>query len=291
MVRSRRHLGSTHGDRAWAQDVRVVLVAQIPPAVHGLTEMLRGLGHDPVALLCTREDAGRYGDDFVGLVRDAPAGLDVVIPATRGGIAPLLRGYEPDLLMCAGFPWKIPVDALEVPRLGAMNGHPSLLPDYRGPSPVAWAIRNGEVEIGFTFHRMDAELDTGAILAQGSVPLADEHSWDELSPKLVQVVSELLPVALARIEAGDPGDAQEGGRYFSFLESEYAWIDWTRAAADIRRQVRAWRFASASTEPRGALAELDGELVRVLRVSLEPVVGREVECGDGELWIVETEPA
>ena len=93
---------------------------------------------------------------FDELVRAAPDGLDVVIPAARDRMAPLLRGYDPDLLLCLGFPWKIPPDALEVPRLGAVNGHPSLLPDYRGPSPVAWAIRNGETEIGYTFHRMDA---------------------------------------------------------------------------------------------------------------------------------------
>jgi methionyl-tRNA formyltransferase len=271
--------------------MRVVLVAQVPPAAHGLTEMLRGLGHEPVALLCTREGAGRYGDDFASLVAGAPDGLDVVIPARRDGIAPLLRRYEPDLLMCAGFPWKIPPDALAVPRLGAMNGHPSRLPDYRGPSPVAWAIRNGETEIGFTFHRMDAELDTGAILAQGTLTLEDEHSWDELTPKLAGLVAELLPAALSRIERGDPGDPQEGGAYFSFFEREYAWIDRSRSVHEVERQVRAWRFHSATEGERGALTELDGETVRVLRVTRDPAVGLALECADGTLRIVETEPA
>jgi methionyl-tRNA formyltransferase len=271
--------------------MRVVLVSQIPDAAHGLAEMLRGLGHEPVALLCTREHTGRYGDRFTALVDDAPAWMDVVIPATRNGIAPLLERYEPDLLVCAGFPWKIPADALAVPRLGAINGHPSPLPDYRGPNPVAWAIRNLETDVGYTFHRMDEDLDTGAILAQGRVPLGDEHSWDELTPKLVGLVSELLPVALRRIESGDPGDAQGEGRYFSFFEPEYAWVDWSQPAADIRRQVRAWRFASRGTEPHGALAVVDEETLRILRVSVEPGEGSPVECGDGRLWIVETEPA
>jgi methionyl-tRNA formyltransferase len=271
--------------------VRVVLVAQVRPAVEGLTAMLRGMGHEPVALLCTREGAGRYGGEFDALVRDSPEGLDVVIPARREGIAPLLRTYEPDLLLCVGFPWKIPEDALAVPRLGAVNGHPSLLPDYRGPSPMAWAIRNGEKEAGFTFHRMDAELDTGAILAQGTFPLEDEQSWEELTPKLERLVSELLPAALERVERGDSGDPQGGGRYFSFFEPEYAWIDWASPAVAIERQVRAWRFASRAIEPHGALAELDGKTVRVLRVSLQPTDGRPVDCGDGKLWIMETESA
>lgn len=273
--------------------MKVVLVTQVPPAAHGLTELLRALGHEPVALLCSREGAGRNGSAFDTLVRDAPEALDVVIPATRAGIAPLLRRYEPDLFLCVGFPWKIPPDALAVPRLGAVNGHPSLLPRYRGPMPISWAIRNGETEIGYTFHRMDAELDTGAILAQAPIPLADEHSWDELGSKIVESVGELLPRALERVEHMDPGDPQpEGaGEYLSFFEPEYAWIDWTRPADEIYRQVRAWRFASGADAERGALAELDGETVRVLRVSLDPADGRGMECGDGKLWIMETEQA
>jgi methionyl-tRNA formyltransferase len=156
--------------------VKVVLVAQIPPAVHGLTGLLRALGHEPVALLFTREHAERYGEDFAALVRDAPAELDVVIPARRDGIAPLLRRYEPDLLLCAGFPWKTPAEALSVPLLGVERPSRAAA-SVPGPEPCGWTIRNGDTEVGFTFHRMEAELDTGAMLAQGSAPLADEHSW------------------------------------------------------------------------------------------------------------------
>lgn len=273
--------------------MRVVLVSQVLPAVAGLAEMLRRLGHEPVALLCSREHAGRYGGEFDRLVREAPSELDVVIPASREAVAPLLRRYEPDLLLCLGFPWKIPADAIAVPRLGAVNAHPSLLPEYRGPNPVAWMIRNGEQAIGFTLHRMDAELDTGPILAQAPIPLDDEHRWDELEPKLVPVIAELLGRALARVEAGDPGDPQQGeGSYYSFFEPQYVRIDWTRSTAEIERQVRAWRFASRRDGfEHGALAELDGEEVRVLRVSAGPGAGRAHETGDGELWILETEPA
>jgi methionyl-tRNA formyltransferase len=103
-------------------------------------------------------------------------------------------------------------------------------------------------------------------------------------------VGELFPIALARVEAGDPGDPQESeGRYEPFFEPEYAWIDWARPAIEIHRQVRSWRFASATGEPPGALAEVDGSTVRVLRTSLELASGREMACGDGKIWIVETE--
>jgi methionyl-tRNA formyltransferase len=207
-------------------------------------------------------------------------------------MAPLLRTYEPDLVLCLGFPWKIPADALAVPRLGAVNGHPGLLPRYRGPTPVAWAIRRGEPEIGFTFHRMDAELDTGRILAQGTVPIADEHSFDELEPKFVELVSGLLARALERVEAGDPGDAQreEEAEYLTFFEPEYAWIDPGASRDEVYRQVRAWRFHQAR-EPYGALIERDGETIRVLRVSFEQIEGATIQCADGTLWIVEEEPA
>jgi methionyl-tRNA formyltransferase len=269
-----------------------VLISQVGPAVQGYSALLRDLGHEPVALLCTRARRNRY-TGFAELLADAPSDLDIVIPARREGIAPLLRQFEPDVALCTGFPWKIPADALSVPRYGVVNGHPSLLPRYRGPSPMSWAIRNGETEVGFTFHYMDAELDTGNVLGQARIILGDEHGWDELESKLVPAIGELLPVVLQRVESGDPGDPQseEEATYFSFFEPEYVRIDWSKPMEDIERQVRAWRFHSPADSERGALAEIDGETVRVLRVSREPGSGHALDCADGTLWIVETEPA
>jgi methionyl-tRNA formyltransferase len=273
--------------------VRVVLVTQVPPAAHAFDEMLRRLGHELVGIVASRAGAGRYGNRFDELVAGAPEGVDVVVPAGRERIAPLLRALEPDVLLCAAFPWKIPADALAVPRLGAVNGHPSLLPRHRGPMPMAWAARNGETEIGFTFHRMDVDFDTGPILAQARFELEDEHSWPELSPKMETASSELLPDVFERLERGDPGDPQDEATatYAPFFDDVYAEIDWSRPAVEIARQVRAWRFASFRPGPRGALTDLDGERLRVLRVSLQPGAGREVECGDGSLWVLETESA
>ncbi len=270
--------------------LRVALISQIQPAVEAYITGLRAMGHQPVGLLCVRA-TGRYGFDLGAHVTAAPPEVDVAMPASRERIAPLLRALEADLALCAGFPWKLPVDALEVPRLGVVNFHPSLLPRYRGPIPVGWAIRNGDREIGVTFHRMAAELDAGPILSQGTLALGDEWSWDELGPRIAGVVQQILPRALERAERGDPGDPQdESDEYCSFFEPEYAEIDWSRSAAEIERRVRAWRFGSSGGEVQGALTELDGERVRVLRVSLEPGEGRPVECGDGTVWVLETEP-
>jgi methionyl-tRNA formyltransferase len=271
--------------------MRVALISQIPQAVEGYTNGLRALGHDPVGLLCVRQ-AQRYGIDTGTHVMAASAEMDVVMPAARDRIAPLLRALEPDLVMCLGFPWKIPTDALGVPPLGVVNSHPSLLPRYRGPIPVGWAIRNGETQIGITIHRMEPELDTGPILAQAPLALEDEWSWEELGPRLAVVVAQLLPIALDRVQRGDPGEPQdeEEAEYQSFFEPEYAQIDWSRPAQEVLRQIRAWRFGFSREDDPGALTELDGERVRVVRAALEGPEGRAVECGEGTVWILETEP-
>jgi methionyl-tRNA formyltransferase len=272
--------------------LKVVLISSVAPAVEGLSAMLRAHGHEPVALLCVRRDAERYTETSE-LLAAAPPELDVVMPASRDRVAPLLRQFNPDVALCIGFPWKIPADALATPRHGIVNGHPSLLPRYRGPSPVSWAIRNGETEIGFTFHYMDAELDTGNILGQERIPLGEERSWEELTPKLATVVGTMLPSVLERVERGDPGEPQDESQatYLGVFEPEYARIDRSRTVDEIERQVRAWRFQPASVEHRGALVELDGESVRVLRVSREPDAGHALDCADGTLWIVEMEAA
>ena len=244
--------------------MRVVLISEVGPAVEGLSAMLRAHGHEPVALLCVRREAERY-TELSELIHAAPPDIDIVMPASRERIAPLLRHFDPDVALCIGFPWKIPPDALAAPRHGIVNGHPSLLPRYRGPSPVSSAIRNGESEIGFTFHYMDAEL--------------------------AEAVGSMLPGVLERVAQGDPGDPQDESlaSYFHFFEPEYAWIDGSRSTDEVERQVRAWHFHSRVPGDRGALAALDGETVRVLRVSREPADGPALTCADGTLWIVEME--
>ena len=204
-----------------------------------------------------------------------PRHLDVVMPSKRSSIAPLLRGLEPDLVVCMGFPWKIPPDALAVPRLGWLNGHPSLLPRHRGPIPVAWAIRNGDEEYGITFHRMDAELDTGAILAQRPLPIGE--------------LRRARGVLRAHGAGGDGGacarrstrspPARRAGRRRRAASTRRFFTRRGRVArsrataAEVHRLVWAWRFAMSRGELRGALVDLDGETVRVLASSLAEVEG------------------
>jgi methionyl-tRNA formyltransferase len=275
---------------------RVVVATRILPVALGFASVLRDAGHEPVGLVTIRDLEHRYGPEFTldALLRGLPAELDVVIPSRRAAMAPLLEGLRPDLVVCMGFPWKIPAEALAVPPLGWVNGHPSALPRHRGPVPMAWAIRNGDEEVGVTFHRMDAEFDTGPILAQATTPIGEYAVPDDFySNRMGPLVMRTLREALDRLAAGDEGEPQgEGGAYEGFLSDADAWLDPSRPAIELHRLVWAWRYTIPVGELAGALVELDGGTVRVLRSSLAEVEGaRRLDCADGPLWLVETEPA
>ena len=273
---------------------RCVIASRILPVVLGLDAVIREAGHQPVGLLTFIDSDGRYGGfDIAPLLHEVPRGLDIVMPSKRSSLAPLLHGLEPDLVVCMGFPWKIPPEALAVPRLGWLNGHPSLLPRHRGPVPVAWAIRNGDEEFGITFHRMDAELDTGPILAQRRLTLGEPREPDVFYGETGPAVVATLAEALAALAAGDEGRPQaEGGEYESFFSDEDAWLDPRRPADELHRLVWAWRYTISRGELSGALVDLGGETVRVLASSLTEVEGaRRLDCADAPLWLVQTEPA
>jgi methionyl-tRNA formyltransferase len=281
---------------------RVVLVSTMPPVVMPLDRGLRAAGHQPVAVIThTRE--GSAGN--VSLMEELAPDLDVLVPSAKERLAPLLRACEPDLLLCAFFPWLIPPDALAVPRIGAVNFHPSLLPRYRGPNPIGWTFRNDDPEWGLTLHRMDETFDTGGILAQVRVPVEDDDHFSNIGRKFEPYAAGLLALALERLAAGDRGDPQskEGASDAPRMEDEWAEIDWSWPAREVHNQVRSWVIASPSGL-KGALTELDGERVRVVRTSLNPlaegeaepgtIVGREdgrllVQCGDRPIWVLETE--
>ena len=273
---------------------RVVIVTRILPVALGFHSVLSDAGHEPVALLTVRGLRERYGPagDVAALIDGAPAGLDVLVPSDRDRVATLLAAVSPDLAVCMGFPWKVRPEALAVPTLGWLNGHPSLLPRHRGPIPIAWAIRDGDDAVGVSFHRMDAELDTGPLLAQREQPLVAYVPPDELYTAMGPLVLEALAEALEQLAAGERGARQEGGDYQGFFAAADAWLDLSRPASEVHRLVWAWRYAVPPTDgPAGALLELDGETVRVLASSLEEAgAGRRVECGDGPLWVLEAEP-
>ena len=279
------------------------MITTAPRVAERLVLLLRDIGHEPVGLLTVPNP--RRPDHIATTMANVPEGIDVVVPHSRDRIAPLLRVFDADVALCSGFSWRIPPDALEAPRLGIVNGHPSLLPRWRGPNPFGWTFRADEPELGFTFHLMDASFDTGPVLAQGSVPLSDDDSADTMFELLPPLVTRILPAALDRLEAGDRGDVQQGpGTYASVFEDEYTEIDWTRTAREVHNQVRSWFLPSVSGI-LGAHTTLDGERVRVTRTQLVDAESDDapgtilergddsllVQCGDRPLRILATEPA
>ncbi len=217
---------------------RIAIISMVLPVAEPLIAHLRELGHEPVAWLIARR---KEGDERPlppwGEITDsmAPKGVSLLFARDKEAVAPLLRGLEPDLVLCWGFGWKLPQEALDVPRLGSVNHHPALLPRHRGPIPLSWALRENDGTFGMTWHRMDAELDTGAILAQKTVPIEDDWTTiEEMGPTLLQAAFELLPQVFERLAAGDPGDPQptEG-------------VSW---AGHLRRGLRDRRLVSARPE-------------------------------------------
>ena len=278
---------------------RIGLISNVFPVVDPLLGALRDMGHDPVAWLMSRKPPDNepppppWGDITD---RMAPKGINLLFARSKDDVAPLLRGLDLDVVLCWGFNWKLPEEALDLPRLGSVNNHPAFLPRHRGPYPLAWTFREGDAEFGATWHRMDLEYDTGPILAQSKVPLEDTDCWiEEFAPKILQNSLSMLPTVFERLEAGDPGDPQptEGVSWAGPFEEDYATVDWSESARAIHNQVRAWRHLFGAGDIEGPIAELDGERRKLLRTSLtDPGDGaRRVECGDGPIWVVESEPA
>jgi len=274
--------------------MRVVLITVLPAVAQGYAQIVRALGHEPVAVIVPRRRApGAPPTPFAAEhLADDPGELDVLFAATKHSIAGLLRGYEPDLALCTAFPWLIPAEAIAVPRHGIVNGHPSLLPRHRGPFPIAWAVRAGETEIGLSYHLMDARFDTGNVLAQTSIPLADDETDESLFQRFPALAAELLPVVFDRLGRGDRGEPQAGGDYQSHFEDDYRFVDLAQTAAEVHRQTRAWSFVPPVAPDLGPILERDGTRVRLLRTSLTEVAGAErLDCADAPLWILETAEA
>jgi methionyl-tRNA formyltransferase len=275
---------------------RVVIYSMILPAAAGLDAIARAEGYEPVALITPRlrDDADEGSRErFHDLVAGAPAGLDVCVADTKDSLERLTRTYEPRLGLCFGYRWRLPPEVLAIPELGVVNGHPSLLPRHRGPYPFAWAVRERDSELGMTYHLMDEDFDRGPILAQGSRPMPEEVTFPKLEPLLAELSRELLPRALARLEAGERGDPQceEGATYAGVFGDDYRHVDWDQPAPEIHRQVCAWSFHFEAGSP-GPLCEIEGQTVRLVLTSLtDPRDGApRIETGDGPLWIVEAEP-
>lgn len=244
--------------------MRIILFSTQPSRlVNTVVEMLESLGQQVLLIVTTPGPRTRPNDIYVDIVANARWDLDVLVTSHIKRLPAMLSVLDPDLIFVGGFSWRFPPSLLSLPRLGCVNVHPALLPKYRGPNPLFWQFVNGETQTGLTIHRMDAEFDTGLILAQGAIEIAPDDDVDSLYPKLLPLASSMIPEALAAVAAGAPGTPQptEGASYAPLCGEAERHLNWTRSASQLRNQIRGWGR-------EGVLAEVDGKTIVVRRARI-----------------------
>ncbi len=156
------------------------------------------------------------------------------------GVAPL-RALAPDVCVTAAFGQILSQEILDIPRLGTVNAHASLLPKYRGSSPINWCLINGETVTGVTTMMTDKGMDTGDILLSEAVDILQGETAGELTERLAPIAGALLVKTLRRIEAGDCPRAQQDhaqASYYPLLKKEMGQIDWSAPTARIDGHIR-----------------------------------------------------
>ena len=188
-------------------------------------------------------------------------------PLRRPEALSLLRDLAPDLIVVAAFGPILPPDVLALPPHGCLNVHASLLPRWRGASPINAAILAGDAEAGVTIMLMDAGLDTGPALARRAIPIGADETAGELSDRLALLGAELLVETLPRWLAGvitpEPQDELRA-TMTRLLQKSDGLLDWQRPADELARQVRAY------TPWPGAFTTWEGHTLKILRVRAIP---------------------
>ena len=152
-----------------------------------------------------------------------------------------LRGLAPDVIVIIAYGQIIPPRLLPIPRLGWINLHASLLPNYRGAAPIAWAIANGESVTGDTTMRIDAGMDTGELLLQQELTIGPEEAAPELAGRLSEMGAELMVETLRGLQSGKLNSRQQdhsAATHAPILKREDGRIDWTRPAQEIYNRMR-----------------------------------------------------
>lgn len=216
-----------------------------------------------------------------------------------------IRALRPDLIVTAAYGQILPKAVLDIPRLGCINVHGSLLPKYRGGAPIQRSIMNGETVTGVTIMYMAEGMDTGDMISRIEVPIAADDNAGTMFAKLSEAGADLLRRTLPDIIAGRieaVPQSHDEATYAPNLKREDERIDWTRPAEQIANQVRGLVPFS------GAFTTWNGEVFKVWACRLEPAAageaaaapgtvlaagadGLRVQTGQGVLCLLEVQPA
>jgi len=188
-----------------------------------------------------------------------------------------LREIKPDLLITAAYGKILPKEVLDIPPLGCINVHGSLLPKYRGAAPIHWSVINGDKVTGITTMYTDIGMDTGDMLVKREIPIPEDITYGELYERLALLGAEVLKETLVRLENNTleriPQNDSEA-TYAPMIKKEIGLIDWNKSAREIHNLVR-------GTNPwPGAYTFYKGARLRIWKTELsdetfeEPVPGK-----------------
>ncbi len=212
-----------------------------------------------------------------------------------------IRKMEPDLIVVAAFGQILPKALLDMPRLGCLNVHASLLPAYRGAAPIQYAILDGLSETGVTIMRMDVGLDTGDIISERRTPILDTDTGGSLFDRLADLGADLLLDTIPSVEDGTavytPQPSDSPTPYARMITREMGRIDWQESAEVIGRKVRAFApWPSAFTTLEGKIFKIWSGTASSEGGSAEPGTilkadreGITVQCGEGSYTALEVQ--
>jgi methionyl-tRNA formyltransferase len=286
-----------------------LIFAGTPEFAERALSALHVAGHD-VRRVLTRPDkpAGR-GKQLVASpvkLRAQALGLPVCQPASLRdpAVQTALAAEAVDLMVVAAYGLILPQPVLDIPRLGCLNIHASLLPRWRGAAPIQRAIEAGDTQTGVTIMQMDAGLDTGAILLARALPIAADETGGTLHDRLAALGAELIVQALRDLEgqALKPVPQPAAGiTYAAKLDKAESAIEWRLPAEVLERRLRAFdpfpgssaRIAGREAQPlkiwRGRVIDLPPGLSQgdCARVFLPGPGEAAVVCGERALALLE----
>jgi methionyl-tRNA formyltransferase len=209
-----------------------------------------------------------------------------------------LKKFEADIFVVAAFGQILSKEILDMPRLGCVNIHASLLPKYRGAAPINWCIIDGEEKTGVTIMQMNEGLDTGDILTVKEVAIDEKETAETLFDKLSKAGAELIVETLPKLERGEVTPVRQDdakSSYAKIMHKSLGKVDWTKSAVSIERLVRGLNsWPSAYTSLNGKTVKLwscdvastdsKGEAGVIVDVAKDYF---DVACGEGTLRVLE----
>lgn len=278
--------------------MRIVFMGTPEFAVPSLRQLIAD-GHEIVCVLTQPDKPKNRGMKLMPSPLKVVAmehQIEVYQPATlkSGEALERLSALKPELIVVAAYGKILPKEILDLPRLGCINVHSSLLPRYRGAAPINWAILNGETETGVTIMYMAEGLDTGDIISQRATAIDPDETVESLHDRLALLGAELLGETVAAIGAGTAQRVPQNDAescYAPMLSRQLSPIDFSRSAHEIHNQVRGLIPWPATT------MEIKGQTFKIFAVEETGMdstqgagtllgadkQGINVVCGDGKV--------